>query len=70
LVGIAEHVPHALRSEAPPTFRYPPRLSKLDPFKEVIHRLPRADLQVPAVMVRERTLPLRFDGGRRSSTRT
>jgi transposase len=52
----------ALRSDAPPTFRCPPRPSKLDPFKEEIHRLLRQDPRLPAVRVRELIAPLGFDG--------
>ena len=37
----------ALRSEAPPGFRCPERPSKLDPFKEEIHELLRADPALP-----------------------
>jgi hypothetical protein len=37
-------VPAALRSDVPPTFRCPERLSKLDPFKEEIHELRRGDV--------------------------
>ena len=32
----------ALRSEGPPRYERPPRPSKLDPFKEEVHRLLRA----------------------------
>jgi transposase len=52
----------ALRSESPPTFRCPARPSKLDPFKDEIHRLLRDDPRLPAVRVRELLAPLGFDG--------
>jgi transposase len=52
----------ALRSEAPPSFRCPERRSKLDPFKEEIHRLLREDPRLPAVRVRELIAPLGFGG--------
>jgi transposase len=54
----------ALRSEAPPGFRCPERPSKLDPFKEEIHELLRADPALPGVRVRELIAPLGFDGGK------
>ncbi len=37
----------ALRSDGPPGFRCPERLSKLDPFKEEIHELLRSDPRLP-----------------------
>jgi transposase len=52
----------ALRSERPPTFRCPERPSKLDRFKDEIHRLLREDPQLPAVRVLEEIAPLGFDG--------
>jgi transposase len=52
----------ALRSAAPPTFRCPERSSKLDPFKDEIHRLLGDDPRLPAVRVRELIAPLGFDG--------
>jgi transposase len=54
----------ALRSEAPPGFRCPERPSKLDPFKEEIHELLRADPALPGVRVRELIEPFGFDGGK------
>ena len=54
----------ALRSDAPPAFRAPERLSKLDPFKEEIHDLLRRDPKLPGVRVRELIEPLGFDGGK------
>jgi transposase len=52
----------ALRSQEPPAFRCPERPSKLDPFKDEIHRLLRDDPRLPAVRVRELIVPLGFDG--------
>ena len=43
----------ALRSDAPPEFRRPERASKLDPFKDEIHRLLKDDPRLPGVRVRE-----------------
>jgi transposase len=55
-------VRRALRSDTPPVFRCPARPSKLDPFKDEIHRLLRKDADLPAVRVREKIAPLGFDG--------
>ena len=54
----------ALRSEEPPVFRVPERPSKLDPFKDEIHRLLRDDPKLSGVRVRELIEPLGFDGGK------
>jgi hypothetical protein len=53
----------ALRSSEPPVFRCPERPSKLDPFKDEIHRLLSDDPKLPGVRVRELIEPLGFDGG-------
>ena len=42
----------------------PARPSKLDPFKEEIHELLRADPKLPGVRVRELIEPLGFQGGK------
>ena len=54
----------ALRSDGPPAFRVPERSSKLDPFKDEIHRLLSEDPKLPGVRVRELLEPLGFDGGK------
>jgi transposase len=54
----------ALRSDAPPSFRCPERLSRLDPFKDEIHRLLKDDPRLPGVRVRELIEPLGFVGGK------
>ncbi|MGH3627448.1 MAG: IS21 family transposase, partial [Sciscionella sp.] len=54
----------ALRSDVPPGFRCPERPSKLDAFKDEIHRLLAADPRLPGVRVRELIEPLGFDGGK------
>jgi transposase len=54
----------ALRSQAPPTFACPERPSKLEPFKDEIHRLLGEDPKLPGVRVRELIEPLGFDGGK------
>jgi transposase len=55
-------VRRALRTDAPPAFSCPPRPSKLDPFRDEIHRLLRADPRLPAVVVREQIATLGFEG--------
>jgi transposase len=52
----------ALRADAQPRYARPVRPSKLDPFKDEIHRLLRADPDLPATRVRELIEPLGFDG--------
>jgi hypothetical protein len=54
----------ALRSDAPPAFRCPERPSKLEPFKDEIHRLLKDDPKLSGVRVREEIEPLGFDGGK------
>jgi transposase len=43
----------ALRSGEPPRYRRPPRPSKLDPFREEVHRLLRSDPRLPGKRLRE-----------------
>jgi transposase len=57
-------VRRALRSEGPPVYRRPPRPSKLEPFKEEIHRLLKDDPRLPGQRVRELIAPLGFEGGK------
>jgi transposase len=57
-------VRRALRSEGPPVYRRPSRPSMLEPFKEEIHRLLRADPRLPGQRVRELIAPLGFKGGK------
>ena len=54
----------ALRSDAPPVYRRAPSASKLDPFRDEIHRLLRSDPKLPGQRVRELIAPLGFDGGK------
>jgi transposase len=54
----------ALRSDQPPVFRVPERGSKLEPFKDEIHRLLQDDPKLPGVRVRELIEPLGFAGGK------
>ena len=57
-------VRRALRSAEPPHYERPARPSKLDPFKEEIHELLRADPKLPGVRLRELIEPLGFDGSK------
>ena len=54
----------ALRSSAPPRYERVPAGSKLDPFKDEIHRLLREDPRLPGQRVRELIVPLGFAGGK------
>jgi len=54
----------AIHSDAPPACRRAPSGSKLDPFKDEIHRLLGADPRLPGQRVRELIAPLGFDGGK------
>lgn len=54
----------ALRSDAPPAYRREAAGSKLDAFKDEIHRLLKDDPRLPGVRVRELIEPLGFDGGK------
>ena len=51
-----------LRSHGPPRYERPVRASKLEPFKDEIHRLLRADPKLSGVRIRELIEPLGFDG--------
>jgi hypothetical protein len=63
--GLARNtIRSALRSDVPPGFRCPVRPSKLDAFKDKIHRLLGEDPRLPGVRVRELIEPLGFDGGK------
>lgn len=54
----------ALRSSEPPSYSRPPRGSKLDPFKDEINRLLKADPRVPSMRIRELITALGFKGGK------
>jgi transposase len=54
----------ALRSEAPPSYSRPPRGSRLDPFKDEINRLLKADPRIPSQRIRELIAALGFKGGK------
>src|SRR3954463_12752848 len=57
-------VRRALRREGPPQYRRPPCPSKLDPFKDEIHRLLGEEAGIPGKRVRELVGELGFDGGK------
>ena len=63
-------VRRALRSPDPPRYQRPAVVSKLEPFKDEIHRLLKDDPKLSGVRVRELIEPLGFDvrprGGRRA----
>jgi len=54
----------ALRAPAPPRYRREPVGSKLDPFKDEIHRLLKSDAAMPGQRIRELIAPLGFEGGK------
>jgi transposase len=54
----------ALRSAEPPSYRRAPAGSKLDPFKDEIHRLLKDEPEMPGQRVRELIEPLGFAGGK------
>lgn len=56
-------VRRALRSTDPPKYSRAPAPSKLDPFKDEVHRLLRSDPRLPAVRLRELLQPLGYEGG-------
>jgi hypothetical protein len=57
-------VRRALRREGPPRYERPPRPSKLDPFKDEIHRLLQADARIPGKRIRELIEALGYGGGK------
>jgi transposase len=54
----------ALRSERPPKYSRPARPSKLDPFKEELHRLLGAEPRLPGKRIRELITGLGYEGGK------
>jgi transposase len=57
-------VRRAVRSSKPPRYQRLSVASKLDPFKDEIHRLLKEDPKLSGVRVRELIEPLGFDGGK------
>jgi hypothetical protein len=60
-------VRRALRSSTAPRYRRPSGSSKLDPFRDEIHRLLKQDPRMPGQRVRELIAPLGYAAARRSS---
>lgn len=56
-------VRRALGSADPPRYARPPTPSKLDPFRDEVHRLLQDDPRLPAVRIRELLQPLGYAGG-------
>ncbi|MCA1701449.1 MAG: IS21 family transposase, partial [Actinobacteria bacterium] len=54
----------ALRAPQPPKYQREPAGSKLDPFKDEIHRLLKDDAAMPGQRIRELIAPLGFEGGK------
>ncbi|MFL5919097.1 MAG: IS21 family transposase [Gaiellaceae bacterium] len=57
-------ISRALRSDRPPRYQRAPNGSKLDPFKDEIHRLLAQDAKLPGVVVREKLAALGFAGSK------
>jgi hypothetical protein len=57
-------VDRAVRSDEPPVYRREPAGSKLDSFKDEIHRLLKGDPKLPGQRIRELIAPLGFEGGK------
>jgi transposase len=57
-------VRRAVRSSEPPRYQRPAVASKLEPFKDEVHRLLKDDPKLSGVRVRELIEPLGFDGGK------
>ena len=57
-------VRRALRSGEPPKYRRPTRPSKLDPFREEIHRLLREEARLPGKRIRELLAEQGYGGGK------
>jgi transposase len=55
---------NAINSKTPPKYERAPTGSKLDPFKEEIHRLLKADPKLAGQRIRELIGPLGFDGSK------
>jgi len=57
-------ISRAIHSDEPPVYRRAPAGSKLDPFRDEIHRLLKADPRLPGQRIRELIAALGFDGGK------
>jgi transposase len=54
----------ALRSSEPLRYRRSVGRSKLDPFREEVHRLPREEPRLPGTRVRELLQQIGYEGGK------
>lgn len=54
----------ALRSDEPPRYQRPPKASKLDPFKDEINRILKADPEIPSMRIRELITELGYQGAK------
>lgn len=59
-----ETIRSALKSDEAPRYSRAPSGSKLDPFKDEVHRLLHGDPRLPSQRVRELIAQLGFDGGK------
>jgi transposase len=59
-----ETIRRALRSKRPPSYSRPPRGSKLDPFKDEVHRPLDDDPRIETQRIRELSAEQGFDGGK------
>jgi transposase len=57
-------ISRAIKSDKPPRYGHAPNGSKLDPFKDEIHRLLAKDAKLPGVVVREKLEALGFEGSK------
>jgi transposase len=57
-------ISRAIHRDEPPVYCRAPAGSKLDPFKDEIHGLLKADPGIPGQRIRELIAPLGFDGGK------
>jgi transposase len=57
-------VRRALRREGPPRYQRPPRPSKIDRFKDEIHRLLQDDPKIPGKRIRELIEDVGYEGGK------
>ncbi len=57
-------VSRAVESAEPPSYSRPPKSSKLDPFKDEIHRLLKKDPEIPSLRIRELIGDLGYSGAK------
>ena len=59
-----ETIRRALSCSTPPAYARPARGSKLDPFKDEVHRLLRDDAEIESQRIRELLAEQGYDGGK------